>query len=250
MGLVEQDKSAPSEDVEMQDSAFPALEPESATVPDMLATESNDASVELPRNSKTSSEHDKTTALDEKPKSPENGLQIDTQAQPTSDKAEGEPGPDVDKPPDTAVTTQTNDLESLFGPMSAAVEHAPDLTVDPNDNDDFGTADPNTNDDFDFDAFGTHLDNSSADNNNLSTLLPGIQDYANTDPAGGDAEFDAMFPNLPINTEGQDDQQFGMEHRDSTFDDLLDLGEFNADDFSGGGGGGANENQDFNFDFE
>ena len=40
------------------------------------------------------------------------------------------------------------------------------------------------------------------------------------------------------------------EHRDSTFDDLMDFAEFNAGDLASAGGGGTNDdNEDFDFSF-
>lgn len=171
----------------------------------------------------------------------EAALKVDTQSQPKDDKADGEQPADEDKPPDTGTFSNVNDLESLFGgPLSAGPGDAPDFSID-----------PNTNDDFDFDAFASSLDNNTADNDNISTLLPGLEDYANTQSSGaGEQDFDAIFSGaLPANMEG--DEQRGIPHRDSTFDDLGDLLDFNVGEFTGGTGeGGEDENNEFDFSMQ
>ena len=165
-------------------------------------------------------------------------LQIDTQTQPKTQEAEPD-DPDEDKPPDTAA--YTNDLESLFGaPTSAEAGEAPDFNME-----------PNNNDEFDF-GFSSNLDNSGADNDNISALLPGLQDYANNQPTeGGEPDFSSLFPtDVAMGNDGQEDgQQANMEHRDSTFDDLMDFADFNPADYTEGSGV-ANENQEFDFSFD
>ena len=173
----------------------------------------------------------KTAQIDQKPS--DSALQIDTHTQPKDEKNDSNQA-DEDRAPDTGMNT--NDLESLFGgPTSAG----------PGDGTDFQSQ-------FDFGDFDGNLDNNGADNDNISALLPGLQDYANTQPSvSGEPDFDALFStDLPMANDGQGDgQQGSAEHRDSTFDDLLDFEDFNAGDFTEGAGG-SNENQDFDFSFD
>lgn len=184
---------------------------------------------------------------DEKPA--DQTLHIDTKLPPKADTAEEQPV-DEDQPPDTGTFSNTNDLDSLFGPTSA----------DPaGDGADF-SIDPDNSAEFDFETFaGANLNdnNSVADNDNISALLPGLQDYANTHPVSGNGgeDFDALFDtsDLPMQIDGQGDgEQQGppQGHRDSTFDDLLDFADFNAGDFAAGEAGNGDENQDFDFNFD
>lgn len=164
-----------------------------------------------------------STSVEQKPA--ETGLAIDTNTQPTNQNDNGESAMEEDKPPDTATFSNANDFDSLFGgPMSAGPVDATGF--------DLGT---DANDDFDFDAFASSLENNNgADNDNISALLPGLEDYANTQPDGvGDTDFDNLFN--PIDGDG--------EQASTTFDDLGDLLDFNTE-FNGGGEGGNNE-----FDF-
>lgn len=138
--------------------------------------------------------------------------------------------------PDTAVSKNTNDLESLFdGPASAEAGDAPQFDLD-----------SNANADFDF-SFDPNVDNDHMDNDNISALLPGLQEYTNTQPIGdGDHEFEGFFAE---DTGGHGNgSQFETGHRDSTFDDLLDLAEFNAGDVDAQAEGDENHDFDFSFD--
>lgn len=176
----------------------------------------------------------------------DSSLHLDTQTKPDDAQINETREGDDDNPPDTAIST-ANDLDSLFGaPASVEAGGAAE---------DFSMDDPNNTNEFDFGSFGDNLDNNAADNDNISALLPGLQDYANTQPTeDGQPDFDALFStDMPITAE--DGQQMPTEHRDSTFDDLMNFGDFNASDFaeSGGGGtgeGGGNENQEFDFSFD
>ena len=243
----EPEKAVPSEDVVMQDSQpDQPLETNQSVAEDSTAkNEPNDLLKEesIPEkqladpNAQTQPE---AADLDQNPSDP--ALQIDTQTHPADSKGETtQENEDIE--PDTGTFSNTNDLESLFGaPTSAEAGDAPDFGID-----------PNNNTEFDFGSFGTNLDdhNNSADNDNISALLPGLQDYANTQPSGsGEPDFGALFStDLPMASEDQGDgqQRDGLEHRDSTFDDLFDLSDFNAGDM---GEGGGNENQDIDFSFD
>lgn len=102
-------------------------------------------------------------------------------------------------------------MESLFGAPTANSAPAENPADAPQD------FDPNP---FDFAL------PSADDNDNISALLPGLQDYANNQPGEtGDADFDNIF-----NT------------------DLGDAGGREAD--GGQGGGGLNDFMDFDFDAE
>lgn len=160
-------------------------------------------------------------------------LQIDTDAKPDENKPQqGE----EDAQPDTGTFSNVNDFDSLFGgPTSAG----------PMDSAGFNT-DDNGNADFDFDSFGN---NNAGDNDNLSNLLPGLQDYANTQAGGsGDTDFDALF------STGMSGGNDGSgENRDTTFDDLMNFTDFDTGNFGGDGEGsknGTNDNGDFDFNFD
>lgn len=176
-------------------------------------------------------------ASDEKPS--EAALQINTRAPHEEQKVNGEQPADENKEPDTGTFSNANDLDSLFGgPTSAGVGDGQDFDMDPNNNTEF---------DFGFD---TNIDSNAADNDNndISALLPGLQDYANTQPTSGDPDFDTMLNDIPIDQ--NDQQHVSGENRDSTFDDLMDLTNFNTEFGAASGDGGTNENRDFDFSFD
>lgn len=235
---------APVEDVAMQDA-----QPDLSFVSDKTADEAT--TVEKTDQSELPTED---VELDMRPVEPEieaenalvdqqlpdTALQIDTQPHAKDDNDESHEA-DEDRPPDTG--TYTNDMESLFGgPTSAGPVEAPEFHMD-----------PTSNTDFDF-GFGDELGDGGADNDNISALLPGLQDYANNGATeGGDTNFDDLFStHLPMANIGQvDGQQASTEHRDSTFDDLMDFADFNPGDYAeGGGSGGTNDNQVFDFSFD
>lgn len=176
-----------------------------------------------------------TEANDEKP--PEPPLQIDTQAQakPTAQQ-DGQQTANDEAQPDTGTFSNTNDLDSLFGgPTSAGVGDAQEFTMD----------DSNPAGDFDFGSFINDTSHTDADNDNISSLLPGLQDYANEQPGGNeDPDFDAIFSDLPVGGDGQGDSSNAM---DATLDELMDFADFTGNDDSGQTNN--NNNQDFDFDF-
>ncbi|KAK0356422.1 hypothetical protein LTR94_004690 [Friedmanniomyces endolithicus] len=170
-------------------------------------------------------------------------------SQPLSDHAESD-----EKHPDTAAMSEGQDLESLFNdPVSASGSGnttttpatGPGTGGEPNDPTDFTAG-------FDFSTFNPGLDhnNNAMDaDNSINALLPGLQDYANTQPIGTteaeEPDFNALFASdAPMDGEG-DGQQAGAQ-RDTTFDDLMNFAEFEGDEYEGGAGGGGTES-DFDF---
>ena len=124
------------------------------------------------------------------------------------------------------------DLDSLFDET---------FSVGTGENNDHGL-DQGMSSEFDFDSFGANLDANTADNDNISALLPGLQDYANTQPnTGDDVDLSALLSQVGDNTGGDPNQPASIIHRDSTFDDLMDLPNFNGDN-------DGNENTDLDFD--
>lgn len=170
-------------------------------------------------------------------------LQINTQPKDTNTAGENDQAPDSGKAPDTANTN--NDFDSLFGgPTTSAPAGEADAPPD---------FDPNSLGDEVFD-FGPP---TADDNDNISALLPGLQDYANNQPGGtGDVDFDAIF-----NTDlgGKNAQQQGDEQGNAGFNEFLDYdfgADFGGDGEGGDGNGNAGTNQnansnlvDFEFDF-
>ena len=178
-----------------------------------------------------------SVGIDDKPANSTSPLQVDTRSK--DDKTAGEEQTEEDREPDTA--TFTNDLDSLFGgPTSAGPGDAPNFDIE-----------PNGNAEFDFSDFSANIDNNVSENDNISSLLPGLEDYANTQPTGsGDTDFDALFStDLPTDTDGQKvEQPASAQHRDSTFDDqFMDFTDFDGEFATGEG---SNENQDIDFNFD
>ncbi|EMC98206.1 hypothetical protein BAUCODRAFT_155413 [Baudoinia panamericana UAMH 10762] len=136
--------------------------------------------------------------------------------------------------PDTANISDTRDLDSLFNDSASAGPATGDF--------DMGTNDAA---EFDFSTFNASLDGNTADNDDsISSLLPGLQDYANTQPNTSDADLDALFTSAP-SASGLD----GPQH-DTTFDDIMDFSNFNADDLPASGEGQARTQDDLNFDLD
>jgi hypothetical protein len=171
-------------------------------------------------------------------------LELDTNpARPTSGEQSAE-----DKAPDTGTFSNTGDLDSLFNDAASGGgmggENGEEL--------DFSTS-ADLNAEFDMASFTNGLDaNKSNDNDNISALLPGLQDYAN-DTAGAEPDFSSFFSaepttNPPDQTQnsiaaGGEQQDNNMQH-DNTFDDIFDM-TFDM----GNGGQSQNAGSDFNFDF-
>jgi hypothetical protein len=215
------------QDVAMQDSKVDQDQPNADTVEDSRQNTSEDAKPDSP----PTKEDPKTTA-DE--------LQLDTTIIATSNPTSAE------QPPDTA----NNDLDSLF---NDALSNAGGSKTNNNKND-TTTADFST--DIDFGDFGGNFDGDNGDNDNISSLLPGLEDYANTgsgNGAGAEMDFSEFFNTANTGDDGNGDGNGGMdqqggagEHRDSTFDDLMDLANFEGMDGDGNGGnGGTGHDLDF-----
>lgn len=179
------------------------------------------------------------------PQLPEMKLELDTKQTEQANSTE-EPAPD------TATFSNTGDLDSLFNDPASAGGMGGS-----GDEPDFSTAtDLNLNAEFDFPGFNAGLDaNTSNDNENISALLPGLQDYAN-DTGGAEPDFSSFFTADPTanandlsqntgNGSGDGNQQNNTTQQDTTFDDLFNL------EFDMGGGGSDNQSggNDFNFDF-
>ena len=158
---------------------------------------------------------DQTKQLDEKPT--ENALQLDTAA---NDSKADKP-PEDEKAPDTAKESINNDLDSLFG--------GGDTNTNTETNNEF-TFDENATGDIDFGDF-TNFNADNGDNDNISSLLPGLEDYANTQSNASGAELDlnSFFNTNPTDQNNNAmNQQGAGEQRDTTFDDLMDLANFDG----------------------
>lgn len=150
-------------------------------------------------------------------KTTDSAFQLDTAANVTkSDK----PSED-EKAPDTAKESINNDLDSLFG--------GGDADTNTETNNDF-TFDENATGDIDFGDF-TNFNTDNGDNDNISSLLPGLEDYANTQSNASGAELDlsSFFNTNPTDQNNNAmNQQGAGEQRDTTFDDLMDLANFDG----------------------
>jgi hypothetical protein len=224
---VAMEDSQPPQEIEMADvSTESAKPPPTSDKP----AEADKKDKDLAKNASVNE-----NAPDSNQNTSDTALQIDTQTQrkPTT----GEPNQaEDDNPPDTGTFSNTNDLDSLFGgPTSAG----------PGDGGDF-SADPNNNMEFDFDSFGANLDNNGTDNDNITSLLPGLQDYANHQADEAHAsDFENIFDINSVPIDPQNVQS------DNTFEDLLDFEDFTGGDFGGTEGGqNANAGTDFDFSFD
>ncbi|OQN97454.1 hypothetical protein B0A48_16613 [Cryoendolithus antarcticus] len=167
-------------------------------------------------------------------------LEIDTAMKSTDAKDDQQDSNDV--PPDTATMSVNADLDSLFNdPMSAGGQGSgPGTAFDD---------DINGNGDFDFASFNASINNDAEqddnDGNNISALLPGLQDYA--DGSTAEPDFGAIFGsggdvNVDDFSTFVTDQDNKDKPQESMFDDMMD---FNFDM----SGEGDNAAQDFDFDF-
>lgn len=150
-------------------------------------------------------------------------LQIDTKAHAKPATGENRQG-EEDNPPDTGTFSNTNDLDSLFGgPTSAG----------PGDGGEFNI-DANNNTEFDFGAF----DNGADHDENITSLLPGLQDYANNQAGSSNSpDFDNIF-----------DISEDAQQNENTFDELLDF-DFTSGDYGGTEGNNNTTTGDTDFDF-
>jgi hypothetical protein len=148
-----------------------------------------------------------------------------------------------DKAPDTATFSNTGDLDSLFNDATSAGGAG-------GDEPDFGTS-ADLNAEFDFTSFNDA--SNSNDNDNISALLPGLQDYAN-ETTGTEPDFSSFFTADPPNnlTDQSQNNNTAMGQQlidtaqgDSTFDDIFDM----TFDMGGGNDGNQNGGTQFDFDF-
>ncbi|KAK3066986.1 hypothetical protein LTR53_016399, partial [Teratosphaeriaceae sp. CCFEE 6253] len=174
---------------------------------------------------------------------------------------------DDNKPPDTATVSEGQDLESLFNDPASAGGSGAGTTTNPGTGPATGTGTGTGEEstdfagDFEFGTFTQALDGSAGQDtmdtdDSISALLPGLQDYANTQPAGAETEepdFNALFAtDAPMVEDGQGGEA-GAVHGDAGFDEIMSFADFNNAEFSSGGngqGGSANGNESFNFDFD
>lgn len=168
------------------------------------------------------------------PKDNSTTLQINTNA--PQDASGNDDGDAEDKAPDTGKDSNTGgDLDSLFNDTGG-------------DTNEFSFDQSNTNG-LNFGEFGDNFHADNADNDNISSLLPGLEDYANTQSNTGGVDMDM---NSFLNAGGDEDRNLGMnqqgagEQRDTTFDDLMDLANFDG----GGMEGEENTNNPTVLDFD
>ncbi|GAB7334416.1 hypothetical protein MBLNU13_g06422t1 [Cladosporium sp. NU13] len=166
-------------------------------------------------------------------------LELNTNA---TEQASGEQSAD-DKAPDTATFSNTGDLDSLFNDTTSAGGTG-------GDEPDFSTS-ADLNAEFDFTSFNDAT--NSNDNDNISALLPGLQDYAN-ETTGNEPDFSSFFTADPPNnlTDQSQNNNTAMGQQlidtaqgDSTFDDIFDM----TFDMGGGTDGNQNGGAQFDFDF-
>lgn len=252
-GEVEPSKSAvlKASDIDLHDGAQPNPDP----VEEVLDEPSHAnrfltppaEGEQQPHLSDTDQKPNEGEAEDAAPRLASSALHIDTQPQSTAVDGNQDQQEEV---PNTGTYSNNNiDLDSLFG--------------DPNSAGGLGASTSNPGSvsapEFDFGSFNAGLEDHNSGDDNISKLLPGIGDYATTQPSGsGDVDF-SMLADITadagqtMNTDGElqaaednmgDDGQ-GDQQRDSTFDDLMDFAEFNAGDYDEGGDG--NDGSDFSF---
>lgn len=234
--------------VDMTESDPP--QPETTKEPEQLPVTSpkkrpspshEDGSSEEPATKKQATGDEKPATTE--PQTADTKLELNTNP---TDQIGGEQSAD-DKAPDTATFSNTGDLDSLFNDATSAGG----MGGDGGDEPDFSTS-ADLNAEFDFQSFN---DTSAAnDNDNISALLPGLQDYAN-DTTGTEPDFSSFFTADPANNLADQSQNtnsaMGQQlidtaQGDSTFDDIFDM----TFDMSGGNDGNQNNGgNDFNFDF-
>lgn len=173
------------------------------------------------------------------PQTSDSKLELNTNP---TEPASGEQSAD-DKAPDTATFSNTGDLDSLFNDTTSAGGVG-------GDEPDFSTS-ADLNAEFDFTSFNDA--SNSNDNDNISALLPGLQDYANA-TTGTEPDFSSFFTADPPNnlTDQSQNNNTAMGQQlidtaqgDSTFDDIFDM----TFDMGGGNDGNQNGGAQFDFDF-
>lgn len=229
---VESTPPGDAKDVAMQD-APPSKYPEPIKVdekplPD-VPTGNSPAVVPSPKDSKSETAPELCTAKNEEQPNTSNGaLHIETTATEGDIKAEGK------QPEEKAPDTATGDLDSLFNdPISAEGASSSNAF----------SFEQNNSNELDFSSFGAGFDSAGADNDNISSLLPGLEDYANTQTNAG-AELEDFSAFFNSGDDGQNQADNG-EQRDTTFDDLMDLANFEPMDGDDNGGNMNHADLDF-----
>lgn len=214
-----------------------AEEPPAASSKKRPSPSHEDGSVEEPA-AKKQAVGDEVPATSE-PQTSDTKLELNTN---TTEQASGEQSTD-DKAPDTATFSNTGDLDSLFNDATSAGGAG-------GDEPDFSTS-ADLNAEFDFTSFNDAT--NSNDNDNISALLPGLQDYAN-ETTGTEPDFSSFFTADPPNnlTDQSQNNNTAMGQQlidtaqgDSTFDDIFDM----TFDMGGGNDGNQNGGAQFDFDF-
>lgn len=214
-----------------------AEEPPAASPKKRPSPSHEDGSIEEPA-SKKQAVGDEVPATSE-PQTSDTKLELNTNP---TEPASGEQSAD-DKAPDTATFSNTGDLDSLFNDATSAGGAG-------GDEPDFSTS-ADLNAEFDFTSFNDA--SNSNDNDNISALLPGLQDYAN-EPTGTEPDFSSFFTADPPNnlTDQSQNNNTAMGQQlidtaqgDSTFDDIFDM----TFDMGGGNDGNQNGGAQFDFDF-
>ena len=214
-----------------------AEEPPAASPKKRSSPSHEDGSVEEPA-AKKQAVGDEVPATSE-PQTSDTKLELNTDP---TEQASGEQSAD-DKAPDTATFSNTGDLDSLFNDTTSAGGAG-------GDEPDFSTS-ADLNAEFDFTSFNDA--SNSNDNDNISALLPGLQDYANEN-TGTEPDFSSFFTADPPNnlTDQSQNNNTAMGQQlidtaqgDSTFDDIFDM----TFDMGGGTDGNQNGGAQFDFDF-
>ena len=242
--------------------AAPAASAE-PTAPENSATQSGEATTDVIDTTEPDAPQPETTKEAEEPpaaspkKRPSPSHEDGSVEEPAAKKqAVGDEVPATSEPQtsDTKLELNTDPTEQASGEQSAD-DKAPDTATFSNtgaggDEPDFSTS-ADLNAEFDFTSFNDA--SNSNDNDNISALLPGLQDYAN-ETTGTEPDFSSFFTADPPNnlTDQSQNNNTAMGQQlidtaqgDSTFDDIFDM----TFDMGGGTDGNQNGGAQFDFDF-
>ena len=219
------------------ETAKKAEEPPAASPKKRPSPSHEDGSIEEPATKKQALGDD--VPVKNEPQTSDTKLELNTNP---TEQVSGEQSAD-DKAPDTATFSNTGDLDSLFNDATSAGG----MGGDGGDEPDFSTS-ADLNAEFDFNSFNDT--SNTNDNDNISALMPGLQDYAN-DTTGTEPDFSSFFTADPPNNQSQNNnnamgqQLIDTAQGDSTFDDIFDM----TFDMGGGNDGNQNGGTQFDFDF-
>lgn len=238
--------AGPDNDVVMQDAEEndPQL-PEPPSAPDQDEAKSPEPDIEQPDGDVTIPSGAPDTSKREDRPSEENNPSAKPTKSPSEPPKQEKTPADDDKPPGTATFSNAGDLDSLFNDSTS---------VGPSESPANFGLDANVSAPFDFESFNAGLGNdNNGDNDSISALLPGLQDYANNnnpDANTAEPDFSSLFaPNVPPG-EGSGEGEKNGESTDDVFGDIMNFGDFNANDFAGGGEGGGEDDGNFDFTFD